>query len=442
MLRSSAFPRRLPLCACLAIACALTTGISRATVPTETSGVVPHGSVDVVGNCDDAGTGSLRDTIAAAATGDTIDLTQLACSHITLTSGAIVFDQDDLTLIGPGAALLAIDGNDTSAVLQQIGYHALTLDGLTLTNGYFSDRSVAGGGCLYSRGDITLSNTVVSYCTVYDTISAYGGGVFALHSLTLDHSTITGNTARAPTIASGGALQVTGALHAYYSVVSDNTAVTANVGGYQLGGAAHTFADVVIRNSTISGNRGKIAGLFLERFNGYDNTALIVDSTISGNATLNGGPAGGVYMFLPTSIYNSTIAANEGNVAGGVLARAALVLHSTIIASASGADLVLGGGGSVDGANNLIVVADTVPADTIRADPLLAPLADNGGPTPTHALSSASPAIDTGANPLALAFDQRGDGFARESGAAPDIGAFERVAPDDVIFSNGFDPGG
>ena len=56
---------------------------------------------------------------------------------------------------------------------------------------------------------------------------------------------------------------------------------------------------------------------------------------------------------------------------------------------------------------------------------MLGPLADNGGLTQTHALSSASPAIDQGINARALTNDQRGPGFPRTVGPDTDIGAFE-----------------
>jgi hypothetical protein len=65
-------------------------------------------------------------------------------------------------------------------------------------------------------------------------------------------------------------------------------------------------------------------------------------------------------------------------------------------------------------------------------NPLLGPLADNGGPTRTHALLPASPLIDAGGTALVPAdatFDQRGAGFPRVLGRAVDIGAFEAVAP-------------
>jgi hypothetical protein len=98
---------------------------------------------------------------------------------------------------------------------------------------------------------------------------------------------------------------------------------------------------------------------------------------------------------------------------------------------------------STTGTNNLIVRASVpVPADTSQACPLLAPLADNGGLTPTHALAKNSPAIDAGNNLAGLSFDQRGNGYARESpNGKPDIGAFERqpTDTDDFIFAAEFE---
>jgi len=65
---------------------------------------------------------------------------------------------------------------------------------------------------------------------------------------------------------------------------------------------------------------------------------------------------------------------------------------------------------------------------------------DHGGPTETLAIDPASPAIDNGNNVARLDYDQRGEGFARSSGAGPDIGAFEvQVAAPDPIFADGFD---
>ncbi len=70
------------------------------------------------------------------------------------------------------------------------------------------------------------------------------------------------------------------------------------------------------------------------------------------------------------------------------------------------------------------------------SDARLSPLANNGGPTQTHALLSGSPALDAGSNTLAnnagLTLDQRGIGFARivdgpdaDATDTVDVGAFE-----------------
>jgi len=69
----------------------------------------------------------------------------------------------------------------------------------------------------------------------------------------------------------------------------------------------------------------------------------------------------------------------------------------------------------------------------LDADAKLGPLADNGGPTQTHALLTGSPAIDASTDPVASftgnAYDQRGPGFARVVNGVADIGAFEVQPP-------------
>jgi hypothetical protein len=69
----------------------------------------------------------------------------------------------------------------------------------------------------------------------------------------------------------------------------------------------------------------------------------------------------------------------------------------------------------------------TATGDLPKHNPLLGPLAFNGGPTETQALLAGSPAIDAGATDGCPQFDQRG--VARPQGRACDIGAYERVPP-------------
>ena len=74
-------------------------------------------NIRTVTNCDDSGPGSLRDTIFNAMTGDLIDLTQLACSEITLYTGKIAVSSADMTLLGPGL------GPEASSHLTIHGYY-------------------------------------------------------------------------------------------------------------------------------------------------------------------------------------------------------------------------------------------------------------------------------------------------------------------------------
>lgn len=396
----------------------------------------PNGML-VVTNCDDSGAGSLRDTIASAVSGDTIDLTQLTCSTITLTSSYLTVLQDDLTITGPGATSLAIDGGGTLPLFAFYGSGTFLIDGLTLTNGYYYYGGTvlgqyAQGGCIFSAGDVVIHNSTVSNCTV-NGYRAHGGAIFTFGNLTVVNSVITHSRAMATHFAAAGAARVYGDLVLQYSTISDNIASCSD--GPALAGGVASVGNVVIQNSTISGNRAAFRAAF--SFTPYSNTsptAVMINSTISGNT-------GYGYTSIPLTIYNSTIAFNTGVGVGGVYAyNAALTLQSTIIADNDGIDLFLGGTATVSGANNLINGATTVPPDTIRVCPRLGPLADNGGPTLTHMLRSTSPAIDTGNNDMALAFDQRGTGFPRIFGANADIGAVEwQGGAGEEIFNSGFE---
>jgi hypothetical protein len=87
----------------------------------------------------------------------------------------------------------------------------------------------------------------------------------------------------------------------------------------------------------------------------------------------------------------------------------------------------------------VFATSSDVPADTlINKCPLLGPLRNNGGATPTHALLSHSPAIDAGSNPASLSNDQRGPSYLRTLGSDTDIGSYE-VNPADIIFNSSFD---
>jgi hypothetical protein len=390
---------------------------------------------------DDGGAGTLRTVIAAAGDGDTLDLSALTCSAITLAQGAIPVQLNDLTLAGPGADRLAIDGAGADRVFVHYGYGTLRLSALTVRDGTstVSGYKVAGGACILSGGYVTLDHATVSGCNSIGE-GAYGGGILA-YDVTLYTSTLSGNVAQGSLLDTltaaygGGAFAYRGTVRLYDSSVSGNRATIdpANThGSYDTGGGIFTdFGGFALRctlsDNYTDGNGGGIAS---------HGDFLLGNSTISGNIakTKNGG---GIFVRpnFAVTVYNSTIAHNHAVNGGGIYIASTqqiVDLQSTIVAGnvagAGAADLATKSPLVIAGANNLVISTSagaTLPGDTLHIDPLLLPLADNGGPTLTHALAPASPARDAGNNAANLNTDQRGAGHPRVAGAAADIGAFE-----------------
>ncbi|MBZ0222214.1 MAG: hypothetical protein K8F35_04220 [Dokdonella sp.] len=239
------------------------------------------------------------------------------------------------------------------------------------------------------------------------------------------------------------------------SSVNNNSAVNlanADSGGAG-GGVMVRDGSLTVQASTISGNTVSATGIGSVWGGGigtYYGIALqLVDSTVSGNqATAEGDAYGGGIAASAVTFSNSTIAFNQGkDRSGGVIlygnGAGTKTIQSTIIANNSctnapeAADLFGPSNPTVDGDHNIVIASNSVSWTTppLTSDPMLLALAFNGGPTRTHALAAASPAIDAGSNPLALTIDQRG--YARVVGPGADIGAFELDS--DRIFTNGFD---
>jgi hypothetical protein len=243
-----------PLAACLASTLLLQAGALAAS-----GAPAPHGSL-VVQNCDDAGTGSLRDTVATATNGAVVDLTSLTCGTIALTSGAIVIPGSvaGLTLNGPGADTLSISGGDASRVIEQQGTGMLTLSGLTLTHGLGADN----GGCVLANGSVTLSNVTVVACAAGAAAVANtnGGGVFALGNAVLSHTVFANNTVDGNARVRGGAIAVGGSFSSTNDSFTGNRASSHDVGGgtslqnIAEGGAIHALGDTDLTDSTVSGN--------------------------------------------------------------------------------------------------------------------------------------------------------------------------------------------
>jgi hypothetical protein len=456
----------------------------------------PSGLVPVTSCADDGSPGTLREAIAGAAEGAVIDMSRLTCGTITLTQGILDLGVlgphqiNDIELIGPGAGALTIDGNGDRVLAHgdfQIGLGTLRITDLTIANGNYANGLAS---CIDSSGVVELTRAVVTGCEASggapltfggavsaaylemssSTISgshasaagenvAIGGGAYVSGDATLLDSTITGNTAIAETpgdgtyhISAGGGLYVRGALTLRRSVVSHNALYVPSF-SYGWGGGIFVRADTEIEATTFDNNFATLGGgLYKAVFSRYGDpgtTLTIGNSTFWYNFASMGA---GIASARPATITSSTLGNNVGSFGAGgawIKAPATLTLQSSIVARNRSGDYIglycdLLASAGVTGSNNIVIVAGettALPPDTLAVDPLLATLGDHGGPTPTVPFYRASPALDAGANPAAFAYDQRGEGFLREAGAAPDIGAFERQdGESEFLFRDAFDP--
>jgi hypothetical protein len=329
----------------------------------------------------------------------------------------------------------------------------LRIERLSIANGFHASNDVRGA-CVHSDGRVELIRARVFRCTGHARNAlepfASGGGIFARDVL-LSRSAVFGNfvdhsgggvAASRVTLyrsqvydndATDGGGVLAGEVTATYSLIHGNRASS--------NGAGISATTATLNKSTVSNNVSRFGnggGLFGTNGGRW----LIIDSTISGNSATG---AGAAYLSgSPTTIINSTIVMNhdvrtflDQPCMGAVYAGPTipLRLENSIVALSTcngGTAYDIGGNPpnfiyQVVGANNLIGSSKMpVPDDTITADPRLAPLAENGGPTRTHMLLADSPAINRGHNDFNREFDQRGPGFPRVKGAFPDIGAVER----------------
>ncbi len=263
---------------------------------------------------------------------------------------------------------------------------------------------------------VTVRDSIISENT--------GRGLNLWGHTVIERSTITGNT----TTGWGGGLYHfgnDGSLEVIDSRFEGNQA--SQGGGLYAGGRSTTIRGSLFLANSSSGQGG---GLFLGPT--HDGSGLILNSTISGNSAVTNG--GGLFA-ARTTIANSTIVGNTAD-ANGVGFQGGGIWFATY----SGQDNENYLYSSIVAHNtrtNAAQESQTTPDpageshNLIGGDPMLAPLGDYGGPTPTYALRAGSPAIDAGSNPQNLDTDARGK--ARVFGAAADIGAFEHNGPPAVV---------
>ena len=468
-------PRLRPLAACLAACMAASAGAAAvrssspllpagllarpaaAAIATQVNAARSPASNLVVSNCDDSGAGSLRDALQAAADGDTVDLTQLTCSRISLGTGAIVFGASNVAVVGPGENKLMIDGTLSGGVLYHLGSGTLIVQDLSIGYGfkYRNDVDVRGS-CVHTEGNVILTNVAITTCNTVSAsrYSALGGAVWSTGATQLIHSRITASEAHASGFgyASGGGVYALGGLTSFYSTIDRNVVLSEDPTSPTFGGGAFARGGVLIVGTTVSNNQAmRMGGLALADNGGQP--ATIVNSTVSGNIAQK---IGGVFSRAALNLYNTTIAFNtsrEWSDGGGHYFGAGVYItvpgemDSTIIANnvntdpaapTPTADLTgaLGAGFS-GGNNNVMFCGSACPTDTSHEDPGLHPLADNGGPTLTHVPTPGQWDTFGGTNPLNWQWDQRGPGFPRDPASdRMEIGSYQPNS--DIIFVNGF----
>ncbi len=339
---------------------------------------------------------TLREAIAGALPGDEITFKaglELE-GPIALTSYLNLTGTGSLTINGPGMTikatsdLLAFYITEANAVKSDVSLLSLTING-----------SVVNIGQKVTMRGVNI--TPVNGIAVYNNNSGNNSGL-----MEISDSMISGANSL---ISGGGIRNVSSTLNIHETVIHSNKAEI-GAGLYQTGESATTMKNVTVSNNTAT-SAG--AGVWVE-----GGTAYIENSTITNNRTP--GDSGGIAVNNASprvTLKNSIVA---GNTAAGF---ANSNDCSGVSRPASPPNLVSNG-------NNLFGsdagCTSSVASDIFTTDitSVVAPLADNGGPTLTHALQVDSPAINAGgttATPLLI--DQRG--FIRPIGGQVDIGAFE-----------------
>jgi hypothetical protein len=395
---------------------------------------VAHAATLTVTNCSDTGVsgdGSLRGEVLAASNGDTITFAlSPSCSLITLASGEILIGKN-LTITGPGASLLAVSGNHVSRVFEVSSATTVNLSGLTIENG----SSTSGGGIFNNGGTLTVTDSTLFGNSASVNGDTQGGGIYNyVGTLTVTSSTLSGNTG--------------------FCFADHCTAAGAiwNSGG---GGT------VRVTNSTLSGNSASCDHQFCEAAGGgifsYGGVT-VTNSTFSGNSTSCSGPncgadGAGIWNHGGVTVTSSTLSGNSATCsasgcsafAGGIRnASGSMTVADTIVANSVGGDCSTLPPSVTDGGHNLADDATcgfTIgsPNFDVIGNPLLGPLANNGGPTHTMAPALSSPAVNQVPNPTTLnsvavcgpgATDQRAVSRPQLSvGPNCDIGALELALP-------------
>jgi CSLREA domain-containing protein len=363
--------------------------------------------------------------------------------HLTLEDSVITGNSADW-----GGGLYSFNNGQLTVKNSEISGNTGTLSGGGIYNyggRVLVEQSKIEGNSAPQGGGISNNDspTGLGYLTVrQSTVSgnhviSKGGGILNEGiSAVIEESTVSGNTA----VDGAGIFNANAYIAAYDSVLEViRSTITGNTASGYGGGVFDLDAVTYLRGSTIDNNSASYGGGV---YAGNSYHVVISSTTISSNTASVGG--GGIYNWdARMSISFSTITLNQADAGHGsglfAAAGGLTEVETSIIAGNLDSDIDRDGFDAIaSGGYNLVGFGNATDAffsfDQVGVDPMLGPLADNGGPTMTHALLEGSPAID-GTAESDGDFDQRGEPFARvvdgdgDEVARADIGAFELQAP-------------
>lgn len=384
----------------------------------------------------------------------------------TITLGTIlptIADAAGLTLDGTGQAV-TISGNNVSRIAVVPPSASLTLNHMTIANGYTSDH----GGAILSSGTLVILNSVFSENSAY----YFGGGIFNSGTLTITNSVFSGNTANK----GGGIYNDAGALTITSSTFFNNSASGGEGGGINVFSGNLTITDSTFnQNSASLGSGGGI-------YNAVG-TLTITNSTFSEN-TANYGEGGGIYNSYDLTIKSSTFTNNSSGSGGGILNSGAYLTvanstfsgnnvsasgvngggilnedHGLVVNSTFSGNSAPDGGGAIGSTNSHLTLRNTIVANSVSGGNCAGTITNGGsnlddgvtcgwgsafgsisdtnpdlgapvGSPAYFSLNAGSPAIDKGDDPICAASpvnNQSQNGVTRPQGAHCDIGSYEFV---------------
>ena len=221
-----------------------------------------------VTNTDDGGPGSLRQTVLAAAPGDTITFAP-SLSGLTITLATPVTLDKNLTLNASALADgITVSGNDVTRVFLVTSGTTVAMSSLTVSSG----KAVDGGGIL-NNGVLSLTQCSING----NAADGYGGGIYntSTGTLTLNRCTCAGNNSDG-TVFGGGGISNDGILEVNQSTFTGNLAAAG-------GGAIDSYITLTVKQSTFTKNSAATVGGGISSTVPVEMSNTIVAGNFAGN---------------------------------------------------------------------------------------------------------------------------------------------------------------